>query len=309
MEVLSPFTRAELERLAARAQSRFFAFGDTVCNAGDPAEGLFVIKSGSIRVFTEEHGKEISMGVRKDRRRVRRDRDAARVPARIVGARIGEERAAVHTAQGHRCRSLPAIRRRAPSSPATSRSVRPADLSARLFDLRGKVNKTELEEFIRSVGVKQVERRQGDPEAGLARGPRLYVVRHGEVRIVRHEEGTEYPLATLRQGEIFGEKACLMRQEQSASVTASTDTALLVIPEKTVHFILERNPKLREVLEERVRFVERELQRQKKLAERRKLAGRCSICSPSPSSARRSSSALPWSSRPRRWIAARPAWR
>ena len=46
---------------------------------------------------------------------------------------------------------------------------------------------------------------------------------------------------------------------------------LLVIPEKTVHFILERNAKLREVLEERMRFLDRELQRQKKLAERRKL--------------------------------------
>jgi subfamily B ATP-binding cassette protein HlyB/CyaB len=63
----------------------------------------------------------------------------------------------------------------------------------------------------------------------------------------------------------------LMRQEQMASVIATTDTALLVIPEKTVHFILERNPKLREVLEERIRFVERELQRHKQLAERRKL--------------------------------------
>ena len=44
-----------------------------------------------------------------------------------------------------------------------------------------------------------------------------------------------------------------------------------MIPEKTVQFILERNPKLREALEERVRFLDRELQRQKKLAERRKL--------------------------------------
>jgi ATP-binding cassette subfamily B protein len=61
-----------------------------------------------------------------------------------------------------------------------------------------------------------------------------------------------------------------MRQEQMASVIANVDTTLLVIPEKIVHLILERNPKLREVLEERIRFVERELHRQKKLAERRK---------------------------------------
>ena len=84
------------------------------------------------------------------------------------------------------------------------------------------------------------------------------------------DEGTEYPLATLRQGDTFGEKACLMRQEQAATVIASTDTALLVIPEKTAQFILERNPKVREALEERVRLLDRELQRQKKIAERRK---------------------------------------
>ena len=65
VEILSPFSREELERLAEHAESRFFSFGETVCNAGDPAEGLFVIKSGTVRIFTEEHGKEISMGVRK----------------------------------------------------------------------------------------------------------------------------------------------------------------------------------------------------------------------------------------------------
>ncbi|MFP3435233.1 cyclic nucleotide-binding domain-containing protein, partial [Paraburkholderia sp. SIMBA_061] len=83
--------------------------------------------------------------------------------------------------------------------------------------------------------------------------------------------GRDYTLATLGEGEIFGEKACLMRQEQMASAVASTDARLLVIPERTVHFILERNPKLREVLDERIRYVDRELQRQKRLEQRRKL--------------------------------------
>jgi ATP-binding cassette subfamily B protein len=46
---------------------------------------------------------------------------------------------------------------------------------------------------------------------------------------------------------------------------------LLVIPEKTVQFLLGRNPKLREALEDRVRLLDRELQRQKKLGERRRL--------------------------------------
>ena len=100
-----------------------------------------------------------------------------------------------------------------------------------------------------------------------------------------------------------------MRQEQMASVVASADTRLLVIPEKTVHFILERNPKLREVLEERIRFVERELQRQKKLAERRKLPLMLDLQSQARVRREASSSASRWSNRPRKWIAARPAWR
>ncbi|MCB1676049.1 MAG: ATP-binding cassette domain-containing protein, partial [Halioglobus sp.] len=107
-------------------------------------------------------------------------------------------------------------------------------------------------------------------EQGDNQDQRLYVVRQGEVAMVRSEEGVDYPIATLTQGEVFGEKACLMRQEQPASVTAVVDAVLLVVPEQTVYLILERNPKLKEVLEERIRFGERELERQKKLAARRR---------------------------------------
>jgi ATP-binding cassette subfamily B protein len=270
VELLSPFARSELELLADRAESRFFAFGETVCNAGDPADGLYVVKSGSVRIFTEEHGKEISMGVRKERE----------VFAEIAGLREfrhdSSVRASVKTELVFIPRAVlaPLLERNAQAQAFATSYVAISSAGgfvARLFDLRGKVNKAELEEFIRSVGVKRVAAGKEILKQGAREDRRLYVVRHGEVRVVRREDGTEYPLATLRQGEIFGEKACLMRQEQAAAVTASSDTALLVIPEKTVHFILERNPKLREVLEERIRFNERELERQKKLAERRRL--------------------------------------
>ena len=45
---------------------------------------------------------------------------------------------------------------------------------------------------------------------------------------------------------------------------------VLVIPEKAVHIILERNPKVREALQERIRIHSRELQRQMKVAELRR---------------------------------------
>ncbi|VVE50112.1 Toxin RTX-I translocation ATP-binding protein [Pandoraea terrae] len=271
VEILSPLKREDIEQLAAHAQSFFFGFGDTVCNAGEQANGLFVIKTGSVRIFNEEHGKEISMGVRR----------AGEVFADIAMLRDYRHESSVRSAGKTELLFIP----RSVTAPMVTRD--PAALTfitsyvaissaggfvTRLFDLRGKFDKQELEDAVRSVGVKRVAAGREILKQGAREDRRLYVVRQGTVRIVRTEEGTEYPLATLNQGDIFGERACVMRQEQIASAIAGTDTRLLVIPEKTVQLILERNPKLREVLEERIRFVDRELHRQKKLAERRRHA-------------------------------------
>lgn len=269
VEILSVFKPEELEQLAAAIQTRSYAFGDTICKAGDPADGLYIIKSGSVRVFTEEHGKEISMGVRK----------AGEVFAEIAMLRSSRHEMSARAALKTELWFIP----RAAIEPVVARDPAALDfinkavavssaggLVARLFDLRGKVSKPELDEFVHSVGVKRVAPGKEILKQGARDERRLYVVRQGEVRVVVQDANDEYVLATLGPGEIFGEKACLMRQEQPASVVAASETTLLVIPEKSAHFILERNARFREVIEDRVRFFERELHRQKKLAERRK---------------------------------------
>ncbi|MCG2579160.1 peptidase domain-containing ABC transporter [Dechloromonas sp. XY25] len=270
VDILSPFTPAEIEVLAEHAESRAFAFGETVCNSGDPATGLFVIKSGSVRIFTEEQGKEISMGVKKGRE----------VFAEIAMLRDSRHESSVRAALKTELLFIPreAFASVIAGNPAAQDFVNSyvaissaGGFVAHLFDLRGKVSKEELDGFVKSVGVKRVAAGKVILSQDSREDRRLYVVRQGEVRVVRSEDGTEYPLATLGQGETFGEKACLLRQEQMASVIAVGDATLLVFPEKSVHLILDRNPKLREAMEERMRFAERELQRQKKLAERRKL--------------------------------------
>jgi subfamily B ATP-binding cassette protein HlyB/CyaB len=269
IEVLSPFTRDELEELADHIQSHSFGFGDTVCSAGAAAEGMFVVKSGSVRLFNEAQGKEVSMGVRK----------AGEAFAEVAMLREHQHESSVRASAKSELWFIPRAaiepilaRNRAAREFVTSYAVisSAGGFVARLFDLRGKVSKTELEEFVRSVGIKRVAAGKEILQQDGRDDRRLYVVRQGEVRIVRKEAGDEYVLATLREGEIFGEKACLMRQEQLASAIATTNTTLMAIPEKTVHVILERNTRLREVLEERMRFIERELHRQKRLAERRK---------------------------------------
>jgi ATP-binding cassette subfamily B protein len=269
VEILSVFPADELEHLAAAIETRFYAFGDTVCNAGEPADGLFVIKSGSVRVFSEEHGKEISMGVRKNGEvfaeiaMLRSYRHELSVRAALKTELWFIPRTAIEPVIGRNPAALDFINNYVAISSA-------GGLVARLFDLRGKVNKSELEDFVRSVGVKRVSAGKEILKQDARDDRRLYVVRQGQVRVVYHDANDEFVLATLGPGEMFGEKACLMRQEQPTSIVAATDATLLVIPEKSAHFILERNEKLREVIEDRVRFFERELHRQKKLAERRK---------------------------------------
>jgi ATP-binding cassette, subfamily B, bacterial HlyB/CyaB len=271
VDLLSALTRADIERLAESAQSRLLAFGDTVCTAGEEAGGLFIVKSGSIRVFSADADKETSLGVRK----------AGEVFGEMVVLREYQHEWSARASSKTELLFIPrnvispilAANPTARAFVASRVAVSSAGgLISHLFDLRSKVDKSELEELTRSVGVKRVGAGQVVLKQGSGEDRRLYVVRHGEVRVVRNDEGDEYKLATLRKGETFGEKACLMRQDQPASVIAGADTTVLVIPEKVVQLILERNPKVREVLEERIRTVDKELQRQKKVAERRKPA-------------------------------------
>jgi len=268
VDLFSALTREDLERLATAAEARSVTLGDPVCKAGDVADGLFVVKSGSVRVFSDQGGKEISLGVRKagdvvgemTLLREHRHELSARASGKAELLYIPRRVVAPIVAGNPAARAFIASRVAIGSA---------GGLISQLFDLRGKVDKVELDELIRSVGVKQVAAGKTILAQGSRDDRRLYVVRHGEVRVVRNDDGIDYPLATLRQGDTFGERACLMRQDQIASATAVADTALLVIPEKTVHLILERSPKLREALQERIRVMDRELQRQKKLAERR----------------------------------------
>jgi ATP-binding cassette subfamily B protein len=269
VDLLSALTPKEIQRLAESAQPQVLAFGDTVCTAGDEAQGMLVVRSGSIRVFAAHGDKEVSLGLRK----------AGEVLGEMVMLReYRHEWSARASAKSELLfipRSVigPIVAGNSAACALVSNRVvinSAGSLITHLFDLKGKIDSSELAQLASTIGVKRVGTGREILKQGSQENRRLYVVRQGEVRIVRHEEGKDYVLARLSKGEIFGEKACLTRQEQGASVIADADTTLLVIPEKTVHLIIERNPKVREALQERIRVIDRELQRQQKVEERRK---------------------------------------
>jgi len=267
--ILANFDESELARLAAAAEYRHYDFGDTVYDTGDPGDGFYYIRSGAVRVFTEEHGKEISMGVRREGEvfaemallRAVPHESSVRASARTELAFIPRESFAPILESNREARAFV-------TKYVAMTSV--GGFVSRLFNLRGKVDREEMERLVSSAGIKRVRGGNKVLEQNSADDRRLYVIRQGTVSISREEGGTEFPMGRLGPGEVLGEKACLLRQEQPATVVAESDVVLLVIPENTVKQLLERNPKVREVLLERIQFADRDLDRQKILAESRR---------------------------------------
>ncbi|MDX1604716.1 MAG: peptidase domain-containing ABC transporter [Candidatus Competibacterales bacterium] len=268
VEPFAAFSPSELERLADGAELTRHDFGDTLFQAGDAAPGLYVVKSGSVRLLITAGGKETSVGVRK----------AGEILAEAAALR---EQPQEFTARASGKTELICIPRQIigpileRNKDATSLLSRYASINAAggfisgLFDLRGKAAREELTDLIGSIGLKRLPAGTVAVNQDDREDRRLYVIRRGSIIVERQEDGKNYTLARLRRGELFGEQSCLRDQPQPATVRAESDSVLLVIPQRTVQKLLELNPKLREVLEERMLFSERELERQKQVAERR----------------------------------------
>ena len=269
VEFFSAFSDAETDKLIASAEHREFGFGEPVFDAGDEGDGVFVVRSGAVRIFTLDGGKEINMGIRKE----------GEVFAELAALRGVQHEAAVRASAKTELLFFPrevmaqTLRQNEEARQFVASYVAIASAGgfvAQLFNLRRKVKKEEIEEYVRSVGIKRVAEGSTILEQGDVEDRRLYVIRQGKVRLLANEGNVEYPLGTIGAGELLGEKACLLREGQRLTAVAETDVVLLVVPEKTVHTILAKNDKLKEVLGERIAYVDREVERQQSVAAQRK---------------------------------------
>ena len=267
-DYFSAFSQEELQLLSARAERQTYDFGDTIFKAGEPCTGLYVIKAGTVRIFSETQGKEISMGVRR-KHEVVAELAALREHRHESSARASSK-TELWFIEHKTMAALLAGNRKAAEFVARYATVRTAGgFVSQLFDLRGKVEQQELEELIASIGIKRVAAGEVVLKQNSREDKRLYIVRQGEMQIMTQDDDSEYSLGKLGQGEIFGEKTCLSNQEQPHTISATSEAVLVVIPQQTVHAILEHHADLKDVLERRIASSERELERQKKLIERR----------------------------------------
>jgi hypothetical protein len=77
----------------------------------------------------------------------------------------------------------------------------------------------------------------------------FYLIYGGSVRIMRKEKGREFQLALLVKNDYFGEMALAAKRRRSGTVTALTDTSILILSRKGFEQLYKRAPQLRLNLE------------------------------------------------------------
>jgi CRP-like cAMP-binding protein len=125
-------------------------------------------------------------------------------------------------------------------SPTEKVDMEKALLTIPIFKSLGKRDLYSLKNIIhnRSYIAGEYIFYQGDPGIGL------YIIRDGEVTIVRNDEkGNLLSLATLKKGDFFGELALVDGEKRSASAVSKTDVRLAVIFKPDLDEFIEKNPK------------------------------------------------------------------
>lgn len=80
--------------------------------------------------------------------------------------------------------------------------------------------------------------RQGDP------GDFMYFIQAGEVEVVQRRGEKEFCLATLKDGDVFGEMALFERELRTASVRAVGDVWVLTFEKKAFLKKVQQDPSL-----------------------------------------------------------------
>jgi CRP-like cAMP-binding protein len=75
-------------------------------------------------------------------------------------------------------------------------------------------------------------------------GECMYVIQQGQVEVVRAQDGTEVQLATLGEGDFFGEMALFDRERRSATVRALGEARVLTVDKRTFLRRIHEDPSL-----------------------------------------------------------------
>ena len=190
VEILSVLGEDELLTISEQLEIRSYEFGDPICETGAPAEGIYIVKTGTVRLFKSDAGKELSVGLRKAGQTMS-ELAALRDHKHEYSARASSDAKLFVVPRGV---LEPILRQNQKAASFVTNHVAISSaggLLTQVFDLRRKVNQQELEELVRSLGVKRFPAGSTILEQDAGDDRRLYFVRSGTVKITRTGEKTE----------------------------------------------------------------------------------------------------------------------
>lgn len=266
VELFSGFNDQELQFLENSCKKETYQFGDSVISAGERGQGVYLVLSGRVRLFSIENKKEKSLGMSKVGDTFCEESILNNGPSSYSVRTSGQTELLLFPSET--LQRLLQKNEKARKFITQYIALRfTGDLVSQFFSLKkSKVERSAYEEIIRRVGAKRIKSGRTILDQDTSDDQRLYIVRSGQVAITREEDGKSYALRQLTGGEVFGEKSCLDYSVQPASAVAVKDSVVIIIPQDIAHLILKQNTAIRTILQEQIQFLDKELDRQRKVA-------------------------------------------
>jgi len=245
-ELFKNFSEEHLEYLKSNSVIREFKKNDTIITEGEKGDSIFIILEGNVKIYiTTELGK------------------IEEVAILTQGNFFGEmgffgngiRRASVDALDDVKLLEIPktTIQRLIEIDPKIQEILfryyqeRILDLilaTSPLFSgLDSKIRKELISRF------KLVKFKKGDLIIREGEySDSMYLIKSGEVEVFIEKDGEKRLLATLSEGEFFGEIAVLTGQKRTANVIAKTDVELLELTKRDIDEIIQIHPVVLDVL-------------------------------------------------------------
>jgi ATP-binding cassette subfamily B protein len=248
--IFSILDGSQIDQLVTKFEAVSVALGESIIQEGEPGDCAYLVYSGRIRVFKENaQGKTTTLGTLS------------------AGDLFGETAILKNSPRTASCRA---------AEDSVLFRIRRADFEQLLRDnpallpyFDKLLSQTALSNFLRlatvlaSVPARQMlalldQFQQCSFPAGATiiregdAGDRLYLIRSGEVKVTRGQDGQEVLLTHLSAGAYFGEMALILNQPRAANVIAVRDTTCFTLNREDFDRLLTSAPQLRAQLVKRI---------------------------------------------------------
>jgi len=111
-----------------------------------------------------------------------------------------------------------------------------------VFELIEALSDSESQNFLQQGSLLKFKKGEDVVRQGEV-SRKFYLIVNGEMRVhIDTKLGGHFDVNTLKQGDFFGEVACVYQLPRTATVTASTDATLLELSDETVKEMIDDSP-------------------------------------------------------------------